>query len=49
MRSSFGSITNTDLAVDLDSWGDDPAVIQACEQLAFAVVERVGGWQLRLA
>lgn len=35
-------------SVDLDSWGDDPAVIAAYEQLGFAVAERVGGWQLRL-
>jgi hypothetical protein len=35
--------------VDVDSWGDDPAVIAAYEELGFAVVERVGGWQLRLA
>jgi hypothetical protein len=34
--------------VDLDSWGDDPAVIAAYEELGFAVVECVGGWQLRL-
>jgi hypothetical protein len=35
-------------AVDLDSWGDDPAVIEAYEALGFAVVERTAGWQLRL-
>jgi hypothetical protein len=35
--------------IDLDSWGDDPAVITAYEQLGFAVMERVGGWQLRLS
>lgn len=34
--------------IDLDSWGDDPAVIAAYEAFGFAVVERVGGWQLRL-
>jgi hypothetical protein len=34
--------------VDVDSWGDDPAVIAAYEKLGFAVIERVGGWQLRL-
>jgi hypothetical protein len=33
---------------DLDSWGDEPAVIASYEELGFAVVERVGGWQLRL-
>lgn len=33
--------------VDLDSWGDDPAVLAAYEALGFAVVERTGGWQLR--
>jgi hypothetical protein len=33
---------------DLDSWGDQPAVIASYEELGFAVVERVGGWQLRL-
>jgi ribosomal protein S18 acetylase RimI-like enzyme len=36
-------------AVDLDSWGDDPAVIAAYEQLGFTVIERVTGWQVRLA
>lgn len=36
-------------AIDLDSWGDDPATIAAYEALGFAVVERVGGWQLPLA
>jgi hypothetical protein len=35
-------------AVDLDSWGDDPAVIRAYEELGFGVVERVSGWQLEL-
>jgi hypothetical protein len=35
-------------AVDLDSWGDDPAVIEAYEALGFAVVERTAGWQLQL-
>jgi hypothetical protein len=34
--------------VDLDSWGDDPAVIATYEVLGFAVVERVTGWQLLL-
>jgi hypothetical protein len=36
-------------SVDLDSWGDEPAVIAEYEQLGFDVVERVSGWQLRLA
>jgi hypothetical protein len=35
--------------VDLDSWGDDPRVIAGYEKLGFEVVERVTGWQLRLA
>jgi hypothetical protein len=35
--------------VDLESWGDDPAVIAAYEELGFAVVERATGWQFRLA
>ena len=35
-------------SIDLDSWGDDPAVIAAYEDLGFAVVERNGGWQRRL-
>jgi hypothetical protein len=35
-------------SVDLDSWGDDPAVIAAYEELGFAAVERDGGWQRRL-
>ena len=34
--------------VDLDSWGDDPSVIAAYQELGFAVVERVRGWQRRL-
>jgi hypothetical protein len=34
--------------VELDSWGDSPAVIDAYCVLGFAVVERTGGWQLRL-
>jgi hypothetical protein len=34
--------------VDLDSWGDCEAVIGAYEEIGFAVVERSGGWQLRL-
>jgi hypothetical protein len=36
-------------AVELDSWGDDPAVITAYEELGFDVAERVTGWQLALA
>ena len=36
-------------AIDLESWGDDPAVIAGYETLGFAAVERVTGWQLRLA
>jgi hypothetical protein len=35
-------------SVDMDSWGDDPAVIAAYEELGFAVVERNDGWQRRL-
>ena len=35
-------------SVDVDSWGDDPAVIAAYEELGFSVVERNGGWQLQL-
>jgi hypothetical protein len=34
--------------VHLDSWGDAPTVIGACEDSGFDVVERVTGWQLRL-
>jgi hypothetical protein len=34
--------------IDLDSWGDDPAVIAAYEELGFAAVERVQGWELQL-
>jgi hypothetical protein len=34
--------------VELESWGDDPAVIAAYEELGFDVVERATGWQLRL-
>jgi hypothetical protein len=36
-------------AVDLDSWGDDAAVISAYEDAGFSVVERVRGWQKVLA
>ena len=35
-------------SVDVESWGDDPAVIAAYEKVGFAVVERNGGWQLVL-
>jgi hypothetical protein len=35
-------------SAELESWGDDPAVISAYEALGFAAVERVTGWQLRL-
>lgn len=35
-------------SIELDSWGDEPAVIAAYEQLGFSVIERVTGWQLRL-
>ena len=35
--------------VDVESWGDDPAVIAAYEELGFSVVERNEGWQLRLS
>ena len=34
--------------VEVDSWGDDPAVIAAYEELGSAVVERPGGWQFQL-
>jgi hypothetical protein len=34
--------------VDLDSWGDCPSVIDAYQELGFDVVERRGGWELRL-
>ena len=34
--------------VDLDSWGDGPDVIRAYQEAGFAVVDRVGGWELRL-
>ena len=33
---------------DLDSWGDDPEVLEAYEDLGFDVVERVQGWELAL-
>jgi len=35
-------------AIELDSWGDDRAVIEAYEASGFALVERAGGWQLQL-
>lgn len=34
--------------IDVESWGDDPAVIAAYERLGFAAVERVTGWQRHL-
>jgi hypothetical protein len=34
--------------IELDSWGDAPAVIDAYAALGFAIVERTAGWQLRL-
>jgi hypothetical protein len=34
--------------VDLDSWGDCPSVIDAYQEIGFDVVERTGGWELRL-
>jgi hypothetical protein len=33
---------------DLDSWGDSADVISAYVGLGFAVVEQIGGWELRL-
>lgn len=33
---------------DLDSWGDEPDVLEAYEDLGFDVVERVQGWELIL-
>jgi hypothetical protein len=35
--------------IDLESWGDAPAVIDAYKELGFEIVERTDGWQLRLA
>ena len=35
-------------AIDLDSWGDPDAVIESYQALGFDIVERTGGWQLRL-
>jgi hypothetical protein len=35
--------------IDLDSWGDCPAVIDAYKEIGFNIVEHAGGWQLRLA
>ena len=34
--------------IDLDSWGDPQAVIDAYAELGFEIVERVAGWQLAL-
>jgi hypothetical protein len=34
--------------VDLDSWGDSPAVVDAYQEVGFEIVERTAGWQLRL-
>ena len=33
--------------IDVESWGDDPAVTVAYEHLGFEVVERTAGWQRR--
>jgi hypothetical protein len=35
--------------IDLDSWGDCPAVVDAYQAIGFEIVEHVGGWQLQLA
>ena len=32
--------------IEVHSWGDDPAVIEAYCELGFTIVERTGGWQL---
>ena len=34
--------------MDLDSWGDSPAVIDAYQAVGFEIVERTAGWQLRI-
>lgn len=34
--------------VEVHSWGDDPAVIEAYCALGFTILERTGGWQLDL-
>jgi hypothetical protein len=34
--------------IELDSWGDDPAVIDAYRELGFGIVDRTAGWQLTL-
>lgn len=34
--------------VDLDSWGDEPDVLETYADLGFAPVEQTGGWELRL-
>ena len=34
--------------IDLDSWGDSPAVIDAYRALGFEIVERTAGWQRRV-
>jgi hypothetical protein len=35
-------------AVDVDSWGEAPEILEACASLGFAVTERQQGWELRL-
>ncbi len=34
--------------IDLDSWGDSPAVIDAYQAVGFEIVERTAGWQLQI-
>jgi hypothetical protein len=34
--------------MDLDSWGDSSAVIDAYQAVGFEIVERTAGWQLRI-
>ena len=34
--------------VDLESWGDSPAVVDAYREAGFEIVDRVTGWQLSL-
>jgi hypothetical protein len=47
-RAAISRVTCAELgpgAVAVDSWGDDPAVTAAYEELGFTVVERSDGWE----
>jgi hypothetical protein len=48
VRLLLGACAELDAGpIEVESWGDDPAVIAAYEGLGFEVVERTAGWQRR--